>query len=214
MIKAVIFDMEGTMVQTENLWAEVNKEFSQKYNFIFDTSMRVKLMGKNDYEAIQVIKDYYTLPQSIEELLQTRKEMIAEKLNRATVNAGLMELLHLLDTHAIKKAIATSASKKRTQKILESLLIQKPFDAIVTGDEISKSKPDPEIFLNAAERIHVEPKNCLVLEDAQNGVEAAKNANMKVIATPHEHSENHDFSKADLRVDSLVDITWDVISAL
>ena len=109
-------------------------------------------------------------------------------------------------SRGIKKAVATSSFRELAIHLIERFGLRARFDAIVTGDDVKESKPDPAIFLEAARRVGVVPAECLVLEDAQNGVEAASNAGMRVYAIPHDDSRHHDFSRATRVIASMRDI--------
>ena len=122
-----------------------------------------------------------------------------------------MELFNILDALNVKKAIATSSFEEFVKKVLEELGIADRFDEVITSDQVKESKPDPAIYLEAARKLRVLPENCLVVEDAENGVNAGYNAQMKVIAVPHEHSSTHDFHNAANILDSLEQIDKNLI---
>jgi len=206
MIKAIIFDMDGTMVNTEEMWGDVNRQLAAHYGITFDEKVRVQMMGKKDYESLSAFKEYFHLDTSVEELNKIRRKMILADARSVKINEGLYELLDLTDRLSIKKAVATSSFREFTDKILSSFNLEKRFDSVVTGDDVVLSKPDPAIFLEAAKRLGIVPSDCLVLEDAQNGVEAAYRAGMAVFAIPHDASKHHDFSKATKVLSSMLEV--------
>lgn len=214
MPKAVIFDMDGTMVNTEKLWSVVNHTLSANHGVVYVDEVRRQMMGRKDSECLAVFKDFYKLDTPLEDLIQERRSILLADLSSIQVNAGLYELLELLEKLEIKKAVATSSFGEFTRRIVTIFDLERRYDAIVTADDVQRSKPDPELFLTAAARIGVEPKDCLVLEDAQNGVEAAKHAGMKCIAIPHQYSQSHDFSSADLVLPSMLEITESVLKKI
>jgi len=211
MIKAVIFDMDGTMFDTEKLWGTVTRELAGKYGVVWDESVRTQMMGKKDSEALFVMKEYFKMSVSVEELIAVRRDMIMNDLSLVGMNEGLVELLDLLEERGIMKAIATSSFREFTEKLIAQFRLGNRFEVIVTGDDVLVSKPDPTMFLKAAELLGVPSQECLVLEDAQNGVEAAHNARMKVYAIPHDASRHHDFSKADKVLESMREIHEDLL---
>ncbi|MGI8419620.1 MAG: HAD family hydrolase [Candidatus Levyibacteriota bacterium] len=214
MIKAVIFDMDGTMVETESLWRVVNEELAKKYGHIYTESIGFQMMGRKEDDALRIFKEYLHLDVSIDELQKTRKRMLFEKLDQITPNKGLFELVDLLDKLQIKKAIATSTFRDFASKVIALIGLKNRFEVFVTGDEVTKGKPDPEMFLTAANKLGVLPSESLVLEDAQNGVEAAYNAGMKVFAIPHIYSQHHDFSKATKILSSMAEIDEAMLKSL
>lgn len=214
MIKALIFDMDGTMVNTEELWGDINTKLATHFGIPFDERVRVQMMGKKDYDSLSVFKEYFHLEVGVEELIRVRREMILADVSLVKVNKGLYELLDLADRLSIKKAIATSSFREFTDKILASFDLEKRFDDIITGDDVELSKPDPAIFLEAAKRLDIEPSSCLVLEDAQNGVEAAYRAGMPVFAIPHDASKHHDFSKATKVLNSMLEVDETALNLL
>lgn len=214
MIKALIFDMDGTMVNTEKMWGDINHKLAAHYGIAFDEKVRVQMMGKKDHDSLAVFREYFHLDTSVEELVRARRQMLLADASFVQVNTGLYELLDLADRLSLKKAIATSAFREFTNKILSSFDLEKRFDIVVTGDDVELSKPDPAIFLEAAQRLDVDPTTCLVLEDAQNGVEAAYRAHMAVFAIPHDASKHHDFSKATRVLHSMLEIDETALSSL
>lgn len=215
MIKAVIFDLDGTMVETENsVWVHVNHILAEKHGKKFDESVRKKMMGRKESEALQIFLDHHQIDATVEQLVEERQELLLQLVDRVKANPGLYELITLLNKMGIKKGIATSSFYPFASKVLEKVNLTSEFEVFVTGNQIRNGKPHPEIFLTVAKKLDVDPKDCLVLEDAQNGVEGAYNAGMKVIAIPHQYSVDHDFSKATMILKSLTEVTSKLLHVL
>ncbi len=214
MIRGAIFDMDGTMIESESLWKVVNAELGTRYGVVFDDIVRVQMMGRKDSECLAVFKEYFHLDASVDALVQERRQILLSDISAITVKDGLFELLDLFDKLGIPKAVATSSFTEFTKLVLEKFRIAERFDVVVTGDEVVHGKPHPEIFLETARRISVPPADCLVLEDAQNGVEAALAAGMKVIAIPHQHTNLHDYSKATRVLDSMLQVDEALLASI
>ena len=206
MIRAVIFDLDGTMVDTEKLWGDVMHRLAPRYGTEFDPAAHIKMMGKRDRESLQAFKEHHGVEASVEDMVQARRKIILEDTGLIRTNKGLYELLDLLEKLKIQKAVATSAFEAFADKVLTQFDLKRRFGAIVTAGQVTHGKPHPEIYLEAAKRLGVKASDCLALEDAEIGVESAYNAGMKVFAIPHDSSRHHDFSKATKVISSMAEI--------
>ena len=128
--------------------------------------------------------------------------------------AGLLELLNMLKAQKIPMVVASSAIRKNIDTVISRFEIGSYFEGSVSGQEVERTKPNPEIFLKAAKVIDIKPENCLVIEDAKHGVTAAKAAGMFCIALRNLNSGNQDLSQADLIVNSLSEIDLSVVNQL
>jgi beta-phosphoglucomutase len=128
------------------------------------------------------------------------------ELDQNDILPGVLDFLTLLESHHC--AMGVGSSSKNAPFILEKLGLASRFAAVIDGNGVKNTKPDPEVFLNAAHQLHVLPENCLVVEDAPSGIQAAKAAGMKVVGV------GHDLAEADLCVSSLVGLGWDQIQNL
>jgi beta-phosphoglucomutase-like phosphatase (HAD superfamily) len=124
---------------------------------------------------------------------------------------GLFILTDMLKKAGFRLALASSSNFDHIQIVLKKLNLEDCFEVILSGDHVEKGKPNPEIYQKTAQKLRVRPEQCLVLEDTQTGVSAAKGAKMKCIAVPNQYTKGQDFSKADVRVKSLLDISIKII---
>ena len=190
-INAVIFDLDGTLVDSMGIWFDVDKEFLAKRNIIPPKDLFQDIKGGNNFvETAQYFKEKFNLSETIEEIMNEWTQMVAEHYkNSVKTKDGVLEVLYYLQEMNIKMAVGTSNSEYLSKTVLSSNNIDKFFKAIVSGNDKIKGKPFPDIFLTAAKLIHEKPENCIVIEDTVSGVEAAKNAKMKVCAIYDKHSE-------------------------
>lgn len=210
-IKAVIFDFDGLLVDSEPLWSEARNSILKDFDVQITHQDKAKTMGGGYREGINYLIDKYNLPFTFEEFSH-REQVILDELyeKKLAYKPGAAELVKKLRNAHVVTAIATSVPKERLEFALKKLSFD-GFDAIVTGDDIKKGKPDPEIFIKTGEKLGVDPKSCVVLEDSPLGVAAAKAANMRAIAVYDvRYISKKEFlnrAKPDLIVHSLKELT-------
>lgn len=215
MIKAVIFDHDGVIVNTEYLISKAWEYIIRKHNKkpILTEEGLFHTQGLKARDNWKQLREKYGIEDSDFELsFQDRTNYYLKLLEKnAKPVPGLLILLKILKKENIKMAIASNALKIAIDTVVKHLKIKDFFNIIVNAENLKRGKPFPDIFLLAAEKLKVSPKDCLVIEDTAIGVEAAKNAGMKAIAVPTIYTKNQDFSKADLIVNSLKEIKWSTI---
>ena len=184
-IKAVIFDLDGVIVSTDECHYKAWKRMADDEGIYFDMDINKRLRGISRMESLEVILERAAKEYSAEEkeAMATRKNgyyiEYIQALTPKDILPGVIRVLEHLKQTGIKVAIGSSS--KNSPVILERIGLSKSFDAVADGNHISKSKPDPEVFLLAAQKLDISPKFCLVVEDADAGVEAAIAAGMKVL---------------------------------
>lgn len=176
--KAVIFDLDGVICSTDEYHYKAWKKLADKVNISFDRKVNERLRGVSRMESLEIIlKNYHGNMLSREEkdkLTEEKNRIYRESLSNMSekdLSSEVKETLELLHNMGLKLAIGSSS--KNTKYILKQIGLESFFDAISDGTNIKKSKPDPEVFLKAAEFIHENPENCLVVEDAEAGIDAA-----------------------------------------
>ncbi|MDI6780578.1 MAG: HAD family phosphatase [bacterium] len=214
MIKAIIFDMDGLMVDTEYLYSIALQKIAQKRGKDFTLTLKKAMIGRQGTSSMDIFKERLGLEETAEELLTERECIYGDLLHEAELvpMPGLLELLLLADDMAIPVAIASSSQERWIGIVLNKLGINNRFKAIVSGYEVKNSKPYPDIYLLAAERLGIQSQYCLALEDTPVGIEAAKRAGMISVAVPNKYSNGLDFSMADMVIISLKDVENEVFN--
>lgn len=209
MIKGVIFDMDGLMIDSETVTYQM---FVKKLKLLdhhdFNEEDYKKVLGKNKKGICQVIIDKYGKDFPIEVFWDDTHVWLDESLrNHVPFKKGLIELLDYLKENQYKTVIATSSERTRVLEILNNGHIIDYFDNMVCGDDVSKGKPDPETFLTACQKINILPEEALVLEDSEPGILAAYKGKIDVICVPDKKYPEKEFaSKTTKIVDSLLDV--------
>jgi sugar-phosphatase len=208
-IQAVIFDMDGLLIDSEPYWKIAEREVFGKHGLNLSDELLRQVMGFRLSEA--VIHWYHFKPWPNPDLIQTEREVLEEVKrlisNEAKSLPGTVELLKACRKKKLKIGLASSSSMSLIELVIDRLHISKYFDVIWSAEYEPFGKPHPGIFLTTASKLDVEAKNCLVFEDSVNGVLAAKAARMQCIAVP-ESATYHDprFVIADLKIQSLLEM--------
>lgn len=197
MIKGVIFDMDGVMIDTELqsnlgwLWA-ANKEGVSMPMWLIDS-----FKGAMPQNSAKMFDDYYKGTKDYWKLRQLRSDHVHEirKTESVPVKPGLINLLNFIKENNLSCAVATSTQRSSAEKSLHVIGAWDYLDAVVYGDEVLKGKPEPDIFLKAAKDINCEPEECIVIEDSINGIKAGYAARMKVVHVPDTISIDDDIKK-------------------
>ena len=215
MIKAVIFDMDGVMIDSELVQSKAFEAVIKEYGKVpvYNESGVVHTIGIRSRENWEVIKKKHSIEEETDILIEKRRAIYGQLLEtEIKPMPGLLELLALLKKHKVKIALASSSNLKHIDLVLSRLNIRDYFEVIVSGDMVQKGKPFPDVFEETARRLRVLPAKCLVLEDTESGVNAAKDAGMNVIVIPNRFTQNQDFSNADLVINTLQRLAWSILS--
>jgi HAD superfamily hydrolase (TIGR01509 family) len=204
--KAVVFDLDGLMVNTEELYQDVGGEILRRRGKEFGADLIDAMMGRPGDVALQLMIDRHSLDATVAELAAESDEIFATILDeRLAVMPGLWELLARLEAAGVPKAVATSSGPDFVRTVLGKFDLGPRFEFVLTCDDVRHGKPHPEVYLSAARRLAVEPVELVVLEDSQNGCRAAVAAGALAVAVPAGPSRRHDFSGAALVAQSLAD---------
>lgn len=207
-IKAIIFDMDGVIIDSEPLHFMSDKMTMKDFGFKITDEELNKYVGVANPVMWSELREKYNIPASVEELMfkqmYYKKALFGDSGLRCI--EGIESLLESLKDSNIKIGLASSSPREFIELILNNLGIIEYFEITVSGEEVEKSKPAPDIFLKAAELLKVHPSACVVIEDSGNGVRAAKEAGMKCIGYLNPHSGKQDLGLSDILVNSIKDI--------
>ncbi len=204
--KAVVFDLDGLMFNTEELYQHVGAVVLRRRGKEFTPELLDAMMGRPGPVALGIMIQWHSLPESVEQLAAESDAVFDEILQeRLEPMPGLFALLDTLERAELPKAIATSSSRAFLNRVLGQFDLDGRFQFVLTAEDVVEGKPHPEIYLTASRRLGVRPAELLVLEDSENGCRAAAAAGTFLVAVPADHSRRHDFSGAALVIDSLED---------
>ena len=205
-LRAVVLDLDGLMVNTEELYDEVGEIILQRRGFHFSEQLKRETMGRPDRVSLQIMIDSLGLTATVEQLQAENDELFAELLPvRLRSLPGLDELLTALDVAAIPAAVATSSTRSYAATVLSQVGFERRFQFVLTADDVLEGKPAPEVYLAAARQFGVPPKALMVLEDSENGCRAGVAAGAYTVAVPGPHSQHHDFDGVAMVAQSLAD---------
>lgn len=181
---AVIFDMDGLLLDSEPLYRYAWKKAGMELGCPIDDKLYARFVGRGSDKAEQLLSAHFGEALALDEFRARWHRYFDERLEREPIatKPGAIELLNLLDARAIPTALATSSRRSMADRCLGDLAAR--FAVITSGDEVEEPKPAPRLFLLTSERLGVEPEHCLVLEDSEAGVRAARAAVMEVILVP------------------------------
>lgn len=206
-LKAVIFDLDGVIADSEPLSARVDDVVLEKYGIKMTPEEKHNAFGRRKSEILGDVFESRNKQVDMEELItQCRRvllEMMAEELKPIK---NSIELVKFLKDSGFEVAVATSSSSYKLENSLKKLGIEDMFEIKVSCDDVKRGKPDPEIFLKTAEKLKLEPEQCAVIEDSRFGVQSAKAAGMFTIGFRSPNSSGQDLSAADKVVDDLEEV--------
>ena len=208
-IKAVIFDMDGVLIDSEPLWRKAMIEGFASIGVLITEEDCKKTTGNRLKEVVE----YWFEKLNILDFLPTEIEhriinMLVKLINNeGKAISGVIEVINFCNNKNIKIGLATSSSNQLMEAVLEKLNLKNTFKSSISAENMEYGKPHPEVFLNCASQLQISPLECIVIEDSINGVIAAKAAFMSVIALPEqENINNHKFSIADYKLNNMQEV--------
>lgn len=188
-IEAVLFDLDGSLVDSMWIWRDIDIEYLGRFGIELPQSLQREIEGMSFSETARYIKEKFQIPDTIEQMKADWNRMAWDKYtHEVPLKAGAGEFVTYCKNSGIKLGIATSNSRELVENVIGVLGISDCFTCIVTGCEVNKGKPAPDVYLEAARRCGVSPENCLVFEDIVAGIMAGKAAGMKVCAVDDVYS--------------------------
>lgn len=211
MIKALVFDMDGVIIDSEPIQCEIAVEVLRSFGGEPREHEIHEFVGVTNQAMWPILKERHKLDATVEEMLERHQEYKKRRFSQERIEPidGIRDLIKKAVDSGLKIALATSSPKFLAEHILKSTGMLPWFDVLVTADDITRSKPDPEIYLKAAQLLGIDPGSCVAIEDAELGMQSAKSAGMRVIAFLNPNSGKQDTSKADFVVSSIRDIDLD-----
>jgi HAD superfamily hydrolase (TIGR01509 family) len=201
---AVIFDMDGVIVDSEPLYLSFNQQVFNDLGITVTPERYDKFVGVSAESMWSDIKSEYGIDKPVHELIKQEARAIHKGLAEADFGPmpGLLTLIHELEVRNIRFAVASSSLHSVINIILSRLNIKHKFHAIVSGEDVVNGKPSPDIFLLAAKKLGVAPADCVVIEDSSHGARGAKDGGMRCVGFANPNSGNQDLSPADILIDS------------
>lgn len=214
MLKAVIFDMDGVIIDSEPLHNKAYNDMFQEVGITVSSELYESFTGQSTLNICKRLCDHFNLKQSPETLVALKrkyyKHFFESDSNLALID-GVLELIKDYHSNGLTLVLGSSAAMTSIDQIFERFDLNQYFKAKLSGADLEQSKPHPEIFVKAAEASGFKPSECMVIEDSTNGIAAAKAAKIYCVGYDSFHSKNQDYSKADKVITDFKDIYFDNI---
>ncbi len=188
--QAVLFDLDGTLVDSMWIWKSIDIEYLGRFGISYQEGLQQQIEGMSFSETALYFKEHFQIPDSIDQMKSDWNAMAYDKYSREVpFKPGAERFLEELKARGIKVGIATSNSIELVGAVLDALGAREMIDTVVTGCEVAHGKPSPDIYLEAASRLRAQTSRCLVFEDIIPGIQAAKAAGMYVFSVEDPYSE-------------------------
>lgn len=198
-IKGIIFDLDGTMVDSMWMWRQIDKEFMAAHGLELTDDLELAIEGMSFQETAEYFVRTYPLTETAEELMDIWVDMAMHKYRyEVPMKPALDAFLREMKQRGIKMGIATSNARTLLDAVAQAHGLYDYMDAVLTANEVKRGKPAPDIFLAAADKLHLAPADCLVFEDIPQGIRAGLAAGMHVCAVSDEYSHAQDAEKRAL----------------
>ena len=209
MIKAVIFDVDGTLLDTERIYMKAWKEAAAEAGYVMPDSVLQKTRAVNTKDAARIFEEEIGNGFSYQAVRPIRVRIAEEIIKRESpiLKPGVLELLAFLEGKGIRLSVASSTNQQGTREHLAESRILDRFEVVVGGDMVTNGKPHPDIFLKAAEALGAAPEECIVVEDSPAGIRAARAAGLKAVLVPDQAAITQEIiDMADVVLNSLLEM--------
>jgi HAD superfamily hydrolase (TIGR01509 family) len=187
-ILAVVFDMDGVLVDTEHLWDEVREELTTEWGGRYTPEAQEAMMGMSSLEWSRYLHETVGLREPPETInAEVVRRMLARYEVELPVVPGAVEAVRRLDGEGFRLAVASSSNRELIDAVLRRIELAALFEATVSSEEVGRGKPAPDVYVEAARRLDVAPEKCAAIEDSASGIRAARAAGMRVVAYPNRH---------------------------
>jgi HAD superfamily hydrolase (TIGR01509 family) len=215
MIKAVIFDMDGVMIDSEPLWEKTERKLLARRGIDYSPEYRDQIVGLNQNDSGTLLIDTFKLEETVSDIINERVDILTEIYEEELeLVPQLVPLLEDLRMENYPLAVASSSPLRVVDFVLEMFSLHEYFLEVVSGDCAENGKPHPDIYLQTAERLGVKPEDCIAIEDSINGVKSAKAAGMFCIAIPDKRLSPDKFNEADMIMDSLEELSAGLLKSI
>ena len=205
-IRAVVFDLDGLMLNTEDVFDLAGKKLLARRGLRMTDEIHRAMLGRRPDEAFQAMKDHSGITDEIQALKDETRELFSEfAKDHLAVMPGLREVLTLVDSRGLPRGVATSSPRDYMVTLLSRFGLLDGFSVTLTAEDVIHGKPNPEIYRKAAAQLNVSPSETLVLEDSETGTRAAAAAGTYAVSVPNQHTRHGDFAMASLQIESLND---------
>ena len=209
--RAILFDLDGTLVDSMWMWKQIDIEFLGRFGYDCPDDLQKIIEGMSFSETAVYFKERFEIPWSLDEIKACWTQMSIDKYRyEVPFKEGALEFLKYCKEHGIRTGIATSNARDMVDAVIESLNMGEYLDVITTACEVKAGKPEPDIYLEVAKRLQVDPAECLVFEDIPAGIMAGKRAGMQVIAVEDDFSKHMKPEKLAL-ADGFIESYFDIL---
>ena len=217
MLKAVIFDMDGVIIESEPLHHYAYHKMFEDVDVEVDDALYESFTGKSTINVCKQVCDTFNLTTTPEYLVSLKRQHFEHIFNNNSefdLIEGVLPLIKDLHANGVTLVLASSATMPSIERIFKRFDLNQYFVAKLSGADLKQSKPHPEIFINAVKASGFNSNECIVIEDSTNGIEAAKGANVFCVGYDSFHSKNQDYSKADLVIQSFDEVNYTKLKTL